>query len=359
MRPFSSTIGATAGLALTLALSLAAMPTGAAADVRFIVFGDAPYGVKQSDLLDRDVAPAIKNDKPSFVIHLGDFLQTKTESCAKPLFGQRYEQAMGLHEDWVFYTPGDNDWTDCDDSRMKKRGLNPVSEVDQLKILRGLIKGKRMKPMLVKEWVYETQQELGFPENARWTQGNVMFATIHIVGTNNGRDWINIDDEEATLDLVDARDRANRTWLDAAFDAASNLGPNGAGAVVIAIQADVYFVDYPNVPCFVPDYTVSERKKRDRRSERIKCDGFAAFRAQLRKLAAKFEKPVLLIHGDTGKFCLDNKFGGGTAPNLRRLNAFGDVGEVDATVISVHLDREQPFEINRLRTGGSPKPTCP
>ena len=158
MRPFSSTIGATAGLALTLALSLAAMPTGAAADVRFIVFGDAPYGVKQSDLLDRDVAPAIKNDKPSFVIHLGDFLQTKTESCAKPLFGQRYEQAMGLHEDWVFYTPGDNDWTDCDDSRMGKRGLNPVSEVDQLKILRGLIKGKRMKPMLVKEWVYETQQ---------------------------------------------------------------------------------------------------------------------------------------------------------------------------------------------------------
>lgn len=183
-------------------------------------------------------------------------------------------------------------------------------------------------------WHFATQPN--FPENARWTQGNVIFATVHMVSTNNGREQILLDDVETTLDLVDARDQANRVWLKAAFDAASE---SDSGAVVIATQANVT-KSAGSAPC-------SD-------SLRIECDAFAAFRVQLLGHAADFNKPVLLVHGDTNPFCLDKKFGGYTAPKLWRLNALGDYTKVDATVITVQLDNQKkPFAIEPLTTGES------
>ncbi len=334
MRSFSNTKCLTAGLALTIALSLAAMPTtaGAADGLRFMVFGDAPYTGKQIEVLENTVAPAIQNAAVSFLIHFGD-MKSGGESCTDALIQERYDQLMDLRPGRVFYTPGDNEWTDCDRPEMEER----FSELERLDFLRNLIASKPMN--LPADWHYATQPK--FPENARWTQGNVMFATVHIVSTNNGREEIFLDDIESTLDLVDARDQANRVWLRAAFDAARE---SNSGAVVIATQADVTKLA-GSAPC-------SD-------SVRIRCDAFAAFRDQLLRLAAGFKKPVLLVHGDTNPFCLDKKFGGDTAPLLWRLNALGDYSEVDATAISVHLDdQKRPFVIMPLMTGASVGRTC-
>lgn len=335
MRPFSNTKGAATRLALTVALSLAAMPsTAVSADgLRFMVFGDAPYTGEQIKVLDKTVAPAIQDAAFSFLIHLGD-MKSGGESCTDALIGDRYDQLMALHPGRVFYTPGDNEWTDCDRPGLAER----FSELWRLDFLRTLIASNPMK--LPADWHYATQPE--FPENARWTQGGVMFATVHIVSTNNGREEIFLDDIETTLDLVDARDRANLAWLGAAFDAARR---SDSGAVVIATQADVTKLA-GTAPC-------SD-------SLRIRCDAFATFRDQLLRLAAGFKKPVLLVHGDTNPFCLDKTFGGDTAPLLWRLNALGDYSEVDATVISVDPDDpEQPFVITPLMTGASLGETCP
>ena len=329
MQSFSNTKASIGGLALTIALSLAAMPstTVAADGLRFMVFGDAPYTGTQIEVLKKTVAPAIQNAESSFLIHLGDFKGGK-ESCTKPLIETRYNQLMNLRPGRVFYTPGDNEWTDCDRRKLKPR----FSELERLDYLRNLISSRPME--LPASWHYATQPK--FPENARWTQGNVIFATVHIVSTNNGREEIFMDDVETTLDLVDARDQANRVWLRAAFDAA---GESDSGAVVIATQADVT-ERAGSAPC-------SD-------SLRIECDAFAAFRDKLLRHAAGFNKPVLLVHGDTNPFCLDKKFGGDTAPKLWRLNALGDYTGVDATVITVQLDGEKkPFAIASLITGAS------
>ncbi len=327
MPSFSNTKAAIGGLALTIVLSLAAMPstTVAAEELRFLVFGDAPYTKTQRDVLKKTVAPAIGGDDgASFLIHVGDFKAGK-ESCTKILIDTRYEQLMDLRPGRVFYTPGDNEWTDCDRPKLEP----PLSELKQLDYLRNLISSRPMQ--LPASWHHATQPN--FPENARWTQGNVIFATVHMVSTNNGREQILLDDVETTLDLVDARDQANRVWLKAAFDAA---GEFDSGAVVIATQANVT-KSAGSAPC--------------NDSLRIKCDAFAAFRVQLLRHAAGFGKPVLLVHGDTHPFCLDKNFGGDSAPKLWRLNALGDGTEVDATVITVQLDNEdQPFKIEPLTT---------
>ena len=334
MQSFSNTKGSIAGLALTIALSLAAMPrTAAAADgICFLVFGDAPYTGTQIEILKETVAPTIQKAGYSFVIHLGD-MKSGGESCTDDLIEERYDQLMALHPGRVFYTPGDNEWTDCDRQTLTPR----FSELERLDHLRKLIRSEPMK--LPASWRHATQP--GFPENARWTQGEVMFATVHIVGTNNGREQILLDDIETTLDLVDARDRANQVWLTAAFDAARKTN---ARAVVIATQADVTNLA-ASAPC--------------RDVVRIRCDAFAAFRDQLLRHAAGFKKPVLLIHGDTNPFCLDKTIGGDTAPLLWRLNALGDYSEVDATAITVQFDNhENPFAIMPLMTGASVGPTC-
>ncbi len=335
MQSFSNTKASIGGLALTIGLSLAAMPstTVAADGLRFLVFGDAPYTPPQIEVLEDTVAPAIRKAEASFLIHLGDFKGGK-ESCTPILIDTRYEQLMDLRPGRVFYTPGDNEWTDCD-----RRTLDPpLSELERLDYLRNLIVSKPMQ--LPAGWHYATQPN--FPENGRWTQGNVMFATVHMVSTNNGRKQILLDDIETALDLVDARDQANRAWLSDAFDAA---GESDSGAVVIATQADVT-KRAGSAPCD--------------ESLRIKCDAFAAFRDQLLLRAASFNKPVLLVHGDTNPFCLDKKFGGDTAPKLWRLNALGDYSEVDATVITVQLDDpEKPFEIKPLTTTKEKLEDCP
>ncbi len=334
MRSFSNTKGSTAALALTIVLSLASVPTTAvvAEGLRFLVFGDAPYTATQIEELQYTVAPAIRNDKPSFLIHLGDFKGGK-ESCTDDLIETRYQQLMDLRPGRVFYTPGDNEWTDCDRRKLRPR----ISELERLVYLRNLIASRPMK--LPASWQYATQPK--FPENARWTQGNVMFATVHMVRTNNGREEILLDDIEAALNAVDKRDEANFDWLSAAFDAAR---ASGSGAVVIATQADVT-KRAGSAPC-------SD-------SLRIKCDAFAVFRGRLLDHAAGFDKPVLLVHGDTNPFCLDKKFGGDKAPKLWRLNALGDYSEVDATAITVQLDdQEKPFAIKPLMTGASVGKTC-
>lgn len=339
MRSSSNAKGSIVGLALTVFLSLAAMPATAAAaeGPRFLVFGDTPYTEAQIEILRDTVAPAIQAAGISFLIHFGD-IKGSGEPCTDGLIRARYLQLMDFIPGRVFYTPGDNEWTDCDRPNKKHPDKKQVfPEVERLEFLRGLILSKPLN--LPPDWHYATQTD--FPENARWTQGNVMFATIHIVGTNNGRKQILLDDIETTLDLVDARDAANTVWLEAAFDAADKAG---SGAMVIAIQADVTDIA-GGPPCGA--------------SVRIQCDGFAVFRDELLRHAAGFKKPVLLIHGDTSPFCLDEKFGGNTAPALWRLNALGDYSEVDATAISVQLgDPDEPFRIAPMMTGGSVAKTC-
>ncbi|MCH8808698.1 MAG: hypothetical protein IH993_02525 [Proteobacteria bacterium] len=326
------------GLALMIALSLAAMPStavAAAEGLRFLVFGDAPYTKRQIEMLKNTVAPAIRNAESSFLIHLGDF-KGGGESCIDDFIQTRYEQLMDLRPGRVFYTPGDNEWTDCDRPYLEP----PSSELESLDFLRSLILSRPLN--LPDDWHYANQEEQGFPENARWTQGNVMFATVHMVSTNNGRRQILLDDIETALGLVDARDKANLVWLRAAFDAA---GTSDSGAVVIATQADV---------------TKHAGSALCNHSLLKKCDAFAAFRDQLLDHAASFNKPVLLVHGDTNPFCLDKKFGEKTAPKLWRLNALGDGSEVDATVVTVQLDNpEEPFAIAPLMTDTWLGRTCP
>ncbi|MCW5202901.1 hypothetical protein VU12_08160 [Desulfobulbus sp. US4] len=307
--------------------------------MRFIAIGDTPYSDEEKQRLQQDIAKAIKTAAPPFIVHHGD-LQGGAESCSEDLLVARRNLFYGLLPGRVFYTPGDNEWTDCDRSFLEA----PVSELDSLDLLRRVFFSSPMD--LPESWQYARQAN--FPENARWIQDGVFFMTVHLVSTNNGRMDIQRDDIELALALVEARDQANRVWMKESFATALKAD---AKAMVIVTQADVTSPDAEG-PCTAVN--------------RMHCDAFQNFRENLMRNARKFAKrgkarrPVLLLHGDTNPFCMDKTFGGSQAPNLWRLNAWGDFKDpADATLVTVQPGNpQQPFAAETLLGHETPAQKC-
>ena len=104
------------------------------------------------------------------------------------------------------------------------------------------------------------------------------------------------------------------------------------------------------------DITVARWSAQCSDERRSRFDAFASLREQLRKGAAELGKPVLVAHGDTGRFCVDREFGGRRAPNLWRLNKGGDY-VMDAAIV-VAVEKGIPFFFFRLRTGKPLETIC-
>ena len=68
----------------------------------------------------------------------------------------------------------------------------------------------------------------------------------------------------------------------------------------------------------------------------------------------------LLLHGDSNPYCMDKEFGGKQAPNLWRLNAWGDFQDpADATVVTVRPESKQtPFAAETLLEHNVPADEC-
>ena len=77
-------------------------------------------------------------------------------------------------------------------------------------------------------------------ENVRWIESRVAFATLHVIGSNNGLAPVDRDREHGTDPRADGRGRGPRSqrhvaWIDETFDAATERDSMG---VVLAMQAD-------------------------------------------------------------------------------------------------------------------------
>ena len=327
-----------ASWALGLALLVA---TGAGAEpVTFVVLGDMPYDEDQVERL-QDIGKEIRKSDVPFVVHYGD-VKGGGERCDTVILLQRRAMIYGLLAGAVFFTPGDNDWTDCD-----REKAGEFNELERLDTLRSIFFGPGIP--LAEEWNI-ARQEPGYPENARWESGDLQFVTLHIVGTDNGRDKIKKSRKSAALAAVDARDAANLEWLDAAFDRAE---ARGAAGVVSIIHAD------PN--------DIEEESVKDIACSAVRpanCNPHWAFLDRLRRRANTFEKPVLLVHGSTKEYYLDKDFGGRElagqvkAANLWRFNGPGDFAVIDGALVTFDSsDGDDPFKILGLLSEDAP-PDC-
>ena len=300
----------------------------------FIAIGDMPYSAAEEEALNGPIYEEIQRSDASLVLHHGD-LKSGGDSCSPSFFRIRYTQLMNLLPGRTTYTPGDNEWTDCDRASL----ANPVSELDMLNDIRSVI--GEQQPAHPTDWNLTSQP--GYPENHQWQIDGVQFVSLHIVGTNNGRIQIKQSDLNETLNAVQQRDQADLAWLTKAFKIAETTD---APALVINHHADITDVKYKDIRC-----TDDNPQK---------CDAFLSYRQLLAGLAKEFKhengelKPVLIVHGDTHEYCMAQDMG---SENIWRLNAWGDF-KVPADATRVELDtknRKKPFTVQTLLHKSEPE----
>lgn len=247
-----------------LALVLLASPVRAETLV-FAALGDMPYNLPDDDARYEALIAEFNRREPAFTIHVGD-TQSSRSPCSDAL-REKAARQFSLFTHPVIYTPGDNEWTDCHlhappDNDPQER----LAKIRQQFFAEPSSLGQRRIPLV--------RQNAAFPENARWEAGGIVFATVHVVGSNN-----NLQRDAATLAEYSARNQANLVWIEAAFARAREAG---AGAVVLGMQADLFFEKHP-----------------------YERTGFNDTIAAITEHAKTWTKPILLIQGDTHRYKVD------------------------------------------------------
>lgn len=286
------------------ALAAAIVIFAGCAPYRVALFGDVPYSDAKEVEYDRMIGD-VNADDVAFSVHVGDF-QASTSTCTDERVVENVTRFDHFQRPLV-YTPGDNDWTDC--------GNSPTTRLERLRelVYRGTGTASRGDTTMR----LASQDNIGYPENTRWVNGPVMFATLHVVGSNDG---VSNSGEQS------ARRQATIAWMRTAFDVARSRGDKG---IVLLAQADLRFTS----------------------PEGGKGVYESLFRA-LRDETTNFAGSVLYVHGDGHTFRNDQpmkRVSGSTVTNFRRVEVYGD-----PTVRWVRLTVDA--DGSRLFTISSPPP---
>lgn len=241
----------------------------------FAALGDAPY-YSWEDLRYPLVLRDLAAHDLAFVLHVGDILW-------RPCSDGRYRRSL----DWfnglphpVIYTPGDNEWTDCWEN--VTGGFAPRERLARIRQLFFAEPGRSLGGRTLELATQGAHVEFAeFVENARWTHGGVVFATVHLVGSANGlerRPGRDADDDEE----VRRRTAAAAAWLRETFEEARHAG---APAVVIGFHGDPSFEDAPDDPY---------------------RQAFEPCLSALEEEVERFAGPVLAVHGDRHDYAVDH-----------------------------------------------------
>jgi hypothetical protein len=234
----------------------------------------------------------------------------RRHSLGKQYCTEAYDQS--IYELWtqfkdpLVYTPGDNEWTDCNklaegggaynqttqqidhvlDSNgnpVDYAGGDPNANLDLVRSIffssPGYTLGGRKKRVLSQASEFDPSHpsDAKSVENVMWEQSNVLFVTINLPGgSNNDMDvWYGAPTETAAQTQErNERTGADLRWLDAAFARAL---AEGAEAVVIGAQADMWD----------PEKGAAHQA------------GYEPFVQSIASLTTDFGRPVLMFNGDS------------------------------------------------------------
>jgi hypothetical protein len=266
----------------------------------FALIGDMPYGPASLVPFDRVIGEINADKSIRFVLHAGD-IKSGGERCDDSLIQSRFALYQKFRYPFI-YTPGDNEWTDC--HRVAAGQYNPL---ERLAFLRKTFfpdpdfstGGRRMRVISQSH----SQGYREFIENVWFRHRQILFATVHVIGSNNNLEpWSGIDaaDSVATprpdrLAEFTSRQAASLAWLEEVFRESKDCK-----GIFLAMQADPRFDLKPGAP------------------ERT---GFDAFLSKLETLVLASGKSVVLSQGDSHVLIIDQPL-----PTVRftRLQTFGE-----------------------------------
>jgi hypothetical protein len=272
----------------------------------FAVTGDTPYDEREAGEFDAMLAK-MGTEPLAFVVHVGDFKAGGNSPCTDELYADR-KARLDASRHALVLTPGDNDWTDCRrDSNARADPLERLAKLREVFFSDEWSLGRARMPLASQDACVERDGLAcrcpGLPENRLWSKNGVVFATIHVVGSNDNRGFDAANDSEQRC-----RAAANRDWIERALRLAEGADRRG---LVLFTQADPWVTSRDKV--------------------------YDALLAQLAAGARRLGRPLLFVHGDTHTYRTDRPFRdgyGNRVENAQRLETFGSpvVGWVRVTV---------------------------
>jgi hypothetical protein len=265
------------------------------------LWGDLPYNDVQKTVGVPNLIADMNSQDLAFTVHDGD-LKAGSGPCPDSLYTDAKARFDTLRAPAMF-TPGDNDWTDCD--------RNPgTSSLERLNFERKVLFSTPFS--LGQHKLRQEVQSPPYVENRRWELDRVVYATLNVQGScNNLCDVAPDPSEEA------ARNAADIDWLSATFAEAK---ARHAAAVMLIFQAD-------------PGWDGSDATRAPTRDPKTlaetdgAADGFQSFLTALRDQTIAFGKPVAAVHGDSHYFRIDHPLqdaNGRRVQNFTRVETFGD-----------------------------------
>ena len=240
----------------------------------FAVLGDAPY-YPWEDLQFQLVLKSLNANDLSWIIHVGDIFW---RPCTDAHY-QKYADRFNALRHPVIYTPGDNEWVDC--WEQQSGGFGPLGRLDRIRTIffgnSGRSLGVATLPVISQSG---SNQYSEFVENVRWRHEGFVFATVHIVGSENamksfpGR-------TEADDTASKRRTEAAAAWVRDSFAEARDTAARG---VVLSFHASAELEENPDG---------SYRQ------------AFEPFITAIEEESERFARPVLLAHGDGHIYTLD------------------------------------------------------
>lgn len=303
-------------------------PTPApAASFDFVALGDMPYTLPADYARFERLIGAINQQqpRPRFSVHVGD-IKSGSTLCTEEMYRKVFDYFQTFEQPLI-YTPGDNEWTDC--GRPLAGRYDPE---ERLAVVRRLFfpdhnSFGQTKLVLTSQAL--TPAFATYVENNRWTLGNVAFATVHLVGSNNN--FMPNDAKGQNREFYD-RQKANLAWLAAVFAEATAQHRLG---VVLFTQADM----------FNP-----LKNGRD-------ADGFTEIIDALSRHTVAFGRPVLLVNGDSHRFIVDKPLPNPASPRqvLQNFTRLQVPGEADVQAVRITVDPSQPalFQVQELVVPGN------
>jgi hypothetical protein len=302
------------------------------------LWGDLPYSDTQALIGVPNLITDMNKQDLAFVAHDGDLKagsgtpgSIAPSTCTNALYAQGLAYFSAFKAP-VIFTPGDNDWTDCD--RPANGGFSSLERLDyerKLFFSTPFTLGQHR----FRQEVQKAPLCLGVSgpvpcvENRRWSFGGVTYATLNVQGSCN-----NLCDTAPDQAEYAARNAANIEWLKETF--AEAIAKNSA-AIMLISQAD-------------PGWDLSDGTRAPLRDPKTlvetdgQPDGFHDFLSALRDQVIAFRKPVAYVNGDSHYFRLDKPFldsQGRRLENFTRVETFGDNqanGNNDVNWLKVTVD---------------------
>ena len=291
----------------------------------FGVIGDVPYGAAQVAAFPGMIDELSAQRDLEFMAHVGD-IKTGSAVCSDEYFAMIRGEFDRLAHPLVL-TPGDNDWTDC--HRTNNGAYDPLERLDAFREVFYPVADRTLgEPRKV-----DAQDEIGLPENARFTERRVEFGVVNVQGSENSTlPWTGLGLTAPTpeqLAEVEARDAANHALIRDLFADAERRHARG---VVMMMQADMFY------PGAVVDGEISDEAAAQQQA-------YTETVQLIAELSRDFDGPVYLINGDSHEYTADapltagspwlDVYGVAPVENLERITVEGAATSNEWTRFSV------------------------